>query len=128
MAAQRPRSSVTPGAAPDDETGRRWGRFDLQRIAMSDSIHQQMAALRYSVGQGVRAIDLRALFVPCALLAIWEGCVRFGYIDPLFLPAPTDIFRALWTSDRPVNYGDNIAASLWRIALAMRPRPRWRFP
>lgn len=38
-----------------------------------------------------------AAVIVLAGLAAWEAIVRLGGVDPLLLPAPTDVLEALWT-------------------------------
>lgn len=38
-----------------------------------------------------------AAVIVLAGLATWEAIVRLGGVDPLLLPAPTDVLEALWT-------------------------------
>lgn len=39
---------------------------------------------------------LAPLLTVAGLLAVWEGAVRWRDVDPIILPAPTDVARALW--------------------------------
>ncbi len=48
-----------------------------------------------------------AALVVLALLAGWEALVRLGGVDPLILPAPTQVVEALW-EDRAL-----LAPDLW---------------
>ena len=50
---------------------------------------------------------MTALLVVLALLAGWEALVRLGGVDPLILPAPTDVLQSLW-DDRSL-----LAPDLW---------------
>lgn len=45
-----------------------------------------------------------------ALLIVWQAYARLGDVDPLLLPAPTDVARSLW-NDRGL-----LAESLWVTA------------
>ena len=51
------------------------------------------------------------------LLALWEAVCRSGLVSPLFLPAPTDIARALFEMAAGGEIGESLAASLSRILL-----------
>jgi putative hydroxymethylpyrimidine transport system permease protein len=44
-----------------------------------------------------RAAWLPPAAVVLVLLAAWEAIVRAGWVDPLLLPAPTNVVKALWT-------------------------------
>jgi ABC-type nitrate/sulfonate/bicarbonate transport system permease component len=44
------------------------------------------------------------------LLGAWEGVVRFGMVDSLLLPAPTEVARALW-DDRAILAPDLLATT-----------------
>ena len=50
-----------------------------------------------------------------ALLAIWEIICRAGLVSALFLPAPSQIFSALFAMAASGELADNLAASLIRI-------------
>lgn len=50
-----------------------------------------------------------------ALLAIWETVCRAGLVSSLFLPAPSQIFTALFAMATSGELADNLAASLVRI-------------
>jgi len=84
---------------------------------MADSVEEQVVALRSNgLAALSRTIDARAVIVPCALLLVWETSVRLGLVDPLFLPAPSAMFRALWEIALTGELWVNIGVSLWRIA------------
>lgn len=51
------------------------------------------------------------------LLIVWEFVCRMGWVDPLFLPAPTSILIALWDLLTEGNLIRDIGASLYRIIL-----------
>jgi NitT/TauT family transport system permease protein/putative hydroxymethylpyrimidine transport system permease protein len=52
-----------------------------------------------------------------ALLGAWEIVARAGWVDPLILPAPTDVARTLWT-DRGVLAPD-LATTTWEVLLGL---------
>ncbi|MBS9721450.1 ABC transporter permease [Tianweitania sp. BSSL-BM11] len=54
--------------------------------------------------------------VSCILIiAVWEGAVRFGFIQPLFLPAPSQIVnRAMLMLEQGTLFG-HVIASTWRV-------------
>jgi len=65
---------------------------------------------------------LRQLMSPIAILLIWEACSRWGLVDRLLLPPPSQIFidigqllvsgellQALWASSRRILIGFSIA-------------------
>jgi len=58
-----------------------------------------------------------SVFSILALLIAWEGICRAGFVSPLFLPAPTDIFKALIDMTAEGEIGVSLAASLQRILL-----------
>lgn len=64
-----------------------------------------------------RRIQWRALVVPALLVAAWEAGVDSRLIDPLFLPAPSEMALAFWSAARSGELWINIAVSLWRIVL-----------
>jgi putative hydroxymethylpyrimidine transport system permease protein len=49
------------------------------------------------------------------LLGAWEGVVRFGMVDSLLLPAPTEVARALW-DDRAILAPDLLVTSYEVVA------------
>jgi putative hydroxymethylpyrimidine transport system permease protein len=59
---------------------------------------------------------LAALLV-LAGLAGWEGLVRLGGVDPLILPAPTDVAQSLW-EDRSILAPD-LATTTWEVLLGL---------
>jgi putative hydroxymethylpyrimidine transport system permease protein len=59
---------------------------------------------------------LAALLV-LALLAGWQALARLGGIDPLILPAPTDVAGALW-DDRSILAPD-LATTTWEVLLGL---------
>jgi NitT/TauT family transport system permease protein/putative hydroxymethylpyrimidine transport system permease protein len=59
---------------------------------------------------------LAALLV-LAGLAGWQALARLGGIDPLILPAPTDVARALW-DDRSILAPD-LATTTWEVLLGL---------
>jgi putative hydroxymethylpyrimidine transport system permease protein len=50
-------------------------------------------------------------------LAGWEAIVRFGLVDELILPAPTQVLEALWT-DRALLAPD-LAVTTWEVVLGL---------
>ena len=59
---------------------------------------------------------LAALLV-LAGLAGWEAIVRAGAVDPLILPAPTDVAQSLW-EDRSILAPD-LATTTWEVLLGL---------
>jgi NitT/TauT family transport system permease protein/putative hydroxymethylpyrimidine transport system permease protein len=59
---------------------------------------------------------LAALLV-LAGLAGWEALVRLGGVDPLILPAPTDVAQSLW-EDRAILAPD-LATTTWEVLLGL---------
>jgi len=64
-----------------------------------------VAARRPFAGWGVLAVAL----------ALWQGAASAGWIDPLFLPAPYDVGRALWRLIASGQMGAHVAASMKRL-------------
>jgi putative hydroxymethylpyrimidine transport system permease protein len=60
---------------------------------------------------------MAALVVVIALLAGWEALVRTEVVDPLLLPAPTDIAQALWT-DRAL-LSEDLAVTAGEVVLGL---------
>jgi NitT/TauT family transport system permease protein/putative hydroxymethylpyrimidine transport system permease protein len=60
---------------------------------------------------------MAALALVLAALAAWELIVRAAVVDPLILPAPTDVAQALWT-DRSVLAPD-LATTTWEVLLGL---------
>jgi NitT/TauT family transport system permease protein/putative hydroxymethylpyrimidine transport system permease protein len=60
---------------------------------------------------------MAALAVVIALLAGWEALVRTEVVDPLLLPAPTDIAQALWT-DRAL-LSEDLAVTAGEVVLGL---------
>ena len=60
---------------------------------------------------------MAALALVVVLLAGWEALVRASVVDPLILPAPTDVAKALWT-DRGVLAPD-LATTTWEVLLGL---------
>jgi NitT/TauT family transport system permease protein/putative hydroxymethylpyrimidine transport system permease protein len=58
-----------------------------------------------------------AALVVVALLGAWEAVSLAGVVDPLLLPAPTDVARTLWT-DRGVLAPD-LATTAWEVLLGL---------
>ena len=50
-----------------------------------------------ALGGRVMSRWLAPTAVVILLLAVWEGIVRAGWVDPLLLPAPTNVVKSLWT-------------------------------
>jgi ABC-type nitrate/sulfonate/bicarbonate transport system permease component len=61
----------------------------------------------------VRALQVVTVLVT---LAVWEVTVRAGWVDPLFVPAPSDVARALFTIGGPALAG--LADTLAKTAAA----------
>lgn len=88
-----------------------------ERTPVSESLDEKIVSLRYGgLATFAGAIDLRSAVLPSGLLVAWEACVRFGLVDPLFLPAPSSMLTALWEVALTGELWVNIGASLWRIA------------
>ncbi len=66
----------------------------------------------------VRALQLASVL---ALLGAWEGAARGGLVDPLFVPAPSAVGRALATMGGPalVALGDTLGKTAIAYALSM---------
>jgi ABC-type nitrate/sulfonate/bicarbonate transport system permease component len=63
-----------------------------------------------------RARDrLIGLLSPAVLLLLWEGCVRLGWIDQRFFPAPTTIMASFVQLARSGELWVNLSASLLRL-------------
>jgi ABC-type nitrate/sulfonate/bicarbonate transport system permease component len=63
-----------------------------------------------------RARDrLIGLLSPALLLLLWEGCVRLGWIDQRFFPAPTTIMASFVQLARSGELWVNLSASLLRL-------------
>lgn len=65
----------------------------------------------------VRALRLAGVG---AMLALWEGAARAGWVDPLFVPAPTAVAGALGDVGRPAlaALGDTLAKTAVAYAIA----------
>jgi len=66
----------------------------------------------------VRALQLASVL---ALLGAWEGAARGGLVDPLFVPAPSAVGRALATMGGPAlaALGDTLGKTAIAYALSM---------
>jgi len=60
---------------------------------------------------------MAAALVVVALLGAWELVSAAGVVDPLLLPAPTDVARTLW-SDRALLAPD-LATTTWEVLLGL---------
>ena len=60
---------------------------------------------------------MAALAVVIALLGIWEAVALAGLVDPLLLPAPTDVARTLWV-DRSL-LGPDLATTTWEVLIGL---------
>jgi putative hydroxymethylpyrimidine transport system permease protein len=58
-----------------------------------------------------------AALVMLLALGAWEAIVRAGLVDPLLLPAPTDVVQALW-DDRSI-LGPDLATTTWEVLLGL---------
>jgi NitT/TauT family transport system permease protein len=67
---------------------------------------------------GILACQLLSVL---GLLLAWEGAVRLGLADPLFVPAPTAVAAALWAmvGDGLPRLGDTLLKTLMGYALAV---------
>ncbi len=48
-------------------------------------------------------------------LSVWEGAARLGLVPSLYMPAPSEIAEALWTSIVRGELGSNLWATLTRV-------------
>ncbi|MEI6437438.1 MAG: ABC transporter permease [Candidatus Omnitrophota bacterium] len=62
---------------------------------------------------------IRRAFSPLFLLALWEVAARLNWIDHRFFPAPSLIFRELWSQLITGNLGSDVAVSLLRLACGL---------
>ena len=62
---------------------------------------------------------LKQLILPVAFVLIWEGCVRFGIIDPRFLPPPSKIAINYWELLLSGEIYRHTVASLKRVAIGL---------
>src|SRR5690349_18523614 len=58
-----------------------------------------------------------ALLLVLVLIAGWQALARFGNIDPLILPAPTDVAQSLW-DDRGLLAPD-LWTTTWEVLLGL---------
>jgi NitT/TauT family transport system permease protein len=56
-----------------------------------------------------------SLAAPAILLIAWEACVRLGWLDPRFFPAPSQIAEACVQLVKGGQLWGHIGISLWRI-------------
>ena len=68
----------------------------------------------------LRVLGCQALSVAAALLA-WEALVRWGVLDPLFVPAPSAVLRVLGATAAEAlpRLGDTLVKTLLGYALAV---------
>src|SRR6476660_3201411 len=59
---------------------------------------------------------LLSVISPLALLALWEFCARFGFIDTRFCPAPSIVLTALFDMVRSGELVTHTAISMQRLA------------
>lgn len=52
-----------------------------------------------------------------AIIALWQAAISLGWIDPVFLPSPASIVKALWALTISGDLWKNLSASLSRIGL-----------
>ena len=57
-------------------------------------------------GGGTGKKLVQALLVPVAVLALWEGLSRAGFINPLILPSPTKVALRWWSYLTPLTAYD----------------------
>jgi len=64
---------------------------------------------------------MAAALVILALLGVWELVVRLGAVDPLLLPPPSDVAKALWTDrgDLGADLGVTVREVLVGLAVAV---------
>jgi NitT/TauT family transport system permease protein/putative hydroxymethylpyrimidine transport system permease protein len=60
---------------------------------------------------------MAAAVVVLALLGVWEAVSLAGVVDPLLLPAPTDVARTLW-DDRSLLAPD-LATTTWEVLIGL---------
>jgi putative hydroxymethylpyrimidine transport system permease protein len=60
---------------------------------------------------------MAAAVVVLALLGVWEAVALAGVVDPLLLPAPTDVARTLW-DDRSLLAPD-LATTTWEVLIGL---------
>ncbi len=51
------------------------------------------------------------------IIVAWEAAVRSGFVNPLFLPAPSDVVRSLWGLIEDGSLWQNLSASLFRLGV-----------
>ncbi len=61
---------------------------------------------------------LKSIAVPVALLLLWEGISRAGWVTPLILPSPTQVALRWWLYLRPAEAWDPAAGSWLAWALS----------
>src|SRR5438046_9123939 len=79
-----------------------------------------MAASRPPLQRRVRALQLATVGVA---LAVWETAVRAGWIDPLFVPAPSAVGAALGTMGDTalVALGESLSKTAIAYVLSVAP-------
>jgi NitT/TauT family transport system permease protein len=55
------------------------------------------------------------VLVGLAVLSLWEAAARFGLVPTLYMPAPSEVAVALWTSILRGELGSNLWATLTRV-------------
>ncbi len=68
-----------------------------------------MAGAR-DAGAGAAEV-LRSVAVPVVLLAVWEGCSRAGWVNPMILPSPSAVFLKWIAYLKPLRPYDPAAGS-----------------
>ena len=58
-----------------------------------------------------------SLLATAVLIIAWEIICLAGFVSPLFLPAPSDILKALWTLIISGEISRSLLASMYRILL-----------
>ena len=68
----------------------------------------------------MKVLACQALSVAAGLLA-WEAAVRWGALDPVFIPAPSSVLRVLWATatDTLPRLGDTLVKTCLGYALAV---------
>jgi NitT/TauT family transport system permease protein len=68
----------------------------------------------------MKVLACQALSVAAGLLA-WEAAVRWGVLDPVFIPAPSSVLRVLWATatDSLPRLGDTLVKTCLGYALAV---------
>lgn len=63
-------------------------------------------------------VNLTGLVLPLAILVLWEASATFGWIDPVFLPAPRKVATAFWKMLTVQNLAQDFLASITIVGQA----------